>query len=77
MAGRSSEEIRSSIEANRTELALSLARLRGEVVELADWRGQIGRHRREVLVGATIAGFVVGGGMAALGGLLSRRRRRR
>ncbi len=77
MAGRSPEEIRSSIETNRTELALSLQRLRGEVVELADWRGQIVRHRREILVGALATGFLVGGGVAAIGGLFGRRRRRR
>lgn len=73
MAQRSPAEIRSSIEANRAELAVSLARLRGEVAELTDWRSQIERHRREVMIGAAVAGFLVGGGLAALG----RRRRRR
>ena len=38
---RTPEEIRASIEANRTELAHSLARLRGEVAEITDWRKQI------------------------------------
>ena len=39
MAQRSPTEIRSSIEANREELAVSLVKLRGEVTHLTDWRG--------------------------------------
>lgn len=74
MAERSPEEIRRSIEANRAELAVSLERLRGEVAEVTDWRKQISRHRGAVLVGAAVAGFVIGGGFAALGGLRRRRR---
>jgi uncharacterized membrane protein len=74
MSGRSPTEIRSSIEENRAELALSLERLRSEVAVITDWRGQIERHRKEVLIGATVAGFVIGGGIAALFG---RRRRGR
>jgi hypothetical protein len=61
MAQRSPAEIRSSIEANRTQLAVSLEHLRGEVSHLTDWRGHLQRHRREVLVGAAVAGLVVGG----------------
>lgn len=76
MAGRSSQEIRDSIESNRMELAVSLQRLRGEVIELADWRAQIVRHKRGVMIAALASGFVVGGGVAALSGMLSRRRRR-
>jgi len=75
MPTRSPEEIRRSIETNRAELALSLSRLRGEVAEVADWRKQIARHRKEVVIGAAVAGFVIGGGIAAVGGLLRRRRR--
>ncbi len=56
MASRTALEIRSSIEANRAELALSLDRLRGEVAHLTDWRGHIERHRREVLIGAAVVG---------------------
>jgi hypothetical protein len=79
MPTRTPEQIRASIEDNRQELAISIQRLRGEVVELADWRKQLTVHRTEALVGAAVAGFVLGGGMAALGGALfgSRRRRRR
>jgi hypothetical protein len=75
MPQRSAAEIRSSIEANRAELGVSLARLQGQVVELTDWRSQFARHRGEVLVGAAVAGFVIGGGIAALGSLFARRRR--
>lgn len=73
-AQRSPEEIRRSIEANRAELAVSLDRLRGEVVELTDWRKQVRAHQREVMIGAAVAGFVIGGGIAAIGGLFRRRR---
>jgi hypothetical protein len=75
MADRSPAEIRASIETNRAELAVSIERLRGEVAQLTDWRSQIRRHRTAALVGAAVAGFVVGGGMAALGGLVLGRRR--
>jgi hypothetical protein len=70
-ASRSPEEIRRSIEANRQELVGAVDRLRGEVTVAADWRRHIRRHKREVLVGAAVAGFVLGGGLAAFG----RRRR--
>ena len=65
MPARSSTEIRASIEANRAELSHAVDRLRGEVVQLTDWRGQLARHREKVLVGAAVAGFVIGGGFAA------------
>lgn len=74
MAGRSPDEIRASIESNRHALARSVDQLRGEVAVFTDWRGQIGRNQRAVLGGAVIAGFLVGGGVAALGGLFRRRR---
>jgi len=73
MAGRTPDEIRASIEANRTALALSVTKLRGEVAEITDWRRQLNQHRRPALLGSAIAGFLIGGGLAALG----RRRRRR
>jgi hypothetical protein len=74
MPARTSEELRRSIESNRAELAVSLGRLRGEVAEVTDWRRQITRHRKQVVVGAAVAGFLVGGGIAAVGGLWRRRR---
>lgn len=73
---RSPEEIRASIEQNRQALGTSLEKLRVEVSELMDWRSQIRRRQRDVLIGAGIAGFVLGGGSAALGALAFGRRRR-
>ncbi len=69
-ATRTPEEIRRSIEANRAELGLAVDRLRAEVAELADWRKQINKRRKEFLIGAAVAGFVIGGGIAALGSLV-------
>jgi hypothetical protein len=74
MAGRTPEEIRSSIETNRQELVASVDRLRAEVAVAADWRRHLRRHQREVVIGAAVAGFVIGGGIAALGGVFGRRR---
>ena len=74
---RSPEEIRASIEQNRVALGTSLEKLRVEVGELMDWRSQIRRRQREVLIGAGVAGFVLGGGIAAIGALAFGRRRRR
>ena len=71
---RTPTEIRASIEANRAELAQSLVRLRGEVTELTDWRKQINLHQKQVLIGAAVAGFVIGGGIAGITGLFRRRR---
>ena len=76
MAGRRPEEIRESIEQNRQALVISVERLRGEVAELTDWRRQIVRHRTAVMISAGVAGFLVGGGVAALGGRFGRRRRK-
>ena len=74
---RSAEEIRESIEAHRVELGIAVERLRGEVTKATDWRGQLERHRKEVLIGAAVAGFVLGGDIAAMTGLLTGRRRSR
>jgi hypothetical protein len=69
-AARSPEEIRRSIESNRAELGLAVERLRAEVTEVTDWRKQLRKHRKQVLIGAAVAGFVLGGGIAALTGLV-------
>ena len=60
MAQRSPEEIRSSIESNRMQLAVSVDHLRGEVTRLTDWRGHIERHRSEIAMGAAAVGLLVG-----------------
>ena len=74
MPTRTPEEIRASIEANRKELGTSVERLRNEVAVLTDWRGQLARHPKPVVIGAAVAGFIIGGGIAAVGGLFRRRR---
>ncbi len=76
MSTRTPDEIRASIEQNREQLGVSLERLRGEVVRLTDWRTQLVRHQQQAMIAAGIAGFVVGGGLAALGALTFGRRRR-
>jgi hypothetical protein len=60
MPQRSTAEIRSSIESNRQELAISVDRLRGEVVRITDWRAQVERHRPEIMAGAAAIGLLVG-----------------
>ena len=55
---RTPEEIRQSIEANRAQLGNAVERLRGEVTKATDWRGHLERHRKEVLIGAAVTGFV-------------------
>ena len=72
-SSRTPEQIRASIESNRAELAHSLERLRGEVAEATDWRKQIVTHQKQVLIGAAVAGFVLGGGIAGIVGLFRRR----
>jgi hypothetical protein len=74
---RSPEEIRASIEQNRRELGTSLEKLRMEVVRATDWRSQLRTRQPQAMVAAGVAGFVLGGGIAALGALTFGRRRRR
>ena len=73
MPGRSAEEIRASIEADRQQLGSAVERLRVEVSEVTDWRKQLRTHQREVVIGAAVAGFVIGGGIAGVFGLFRRR----
>ena len=74
MPARTPEQIRASIEANRKELGMSMERLHGEIAELTDWRGQLRKHQKNAAMGAAVAGFVLGGGIAAFGGLFRRKR---
>ena len=76
MPSQSPEVIRASIEETRRELTLGVNDLRSKVAELTDWRRQLSENRRNALVGAAVAGFVIGGGVAATFSLLSGRRRR-
>ena len=59
--GRSSAQIRRDIELQREELGRSVEALRGRVAELTDWRRQIREHRRQLIIGAAVVGFAVGG----------------
>lgn len=68
--GRSAEEIRRDIATQQSQLAGSVDALRGRVTELTDWRKQVREHREQLIAGAAIAGFVVGG-------IIALRRRRR
>jgi hypothetical protein len=70
---RTPEEIRASIERNRAELAVSVSSLRGEVEKLTDWRGFIAKNRKQIIIGAAVTGFVIGGGIAAVGGFFRRK----
>ena len=74
---QSPEMIRASIEETRRELAFSVNDLRAKVGELTDWRRQLVENRRTALIGAAVAGFVIGGGVAATVSLLTGRRRDR
>ncbi|MFL5900632.1 MAG: DUF3618 domain-containing protein [Solirubrobacterales bacterium] len=67
--GRSAAEIRRDIDLQRRDLGGSVEALRGRVTELTDWRRQVREHRSQLIVGAAVAGF-------ALGGLMMLRRRR-
>lgn len=74
MPARTPDQIRASIEANRRELGVSMERLQQEVAVLTDWRRQLVVHQKQAVIGAAVAGFVIGGGIAAIGGLFRRRR---
>jgi len=59
--GRSAAEIRRDIDAQRVELGRSVDILRVRVGELTDWRRQVREHKRELVIGAAVVGFAIGG----------------
>jgi hypothetical protein len=61
---RTSAQIRADIDAQRAELGQSVDQLRDRVTELTDWKSQLRKHRKQIIVGAVATGFVVGGLMA-------------
>ncbi|HEX6459460.1 MAG TPA: hypothetical protein VF032_11135 [Thermoleophilaceae bacterium] len=73
MPTRQPEEIRASLQATRTELEYSLNDLQGKVKELTNWRRQLVENRKQAIIGAAVAGFLIGGGVAATFGLFRRR----
>ena len=74
---RTPEEIRRDIEQQRVELGEAVGRLRAEVARATDWRRQIVEHQQQVLIGAAVAGFLIGGGIAGVTGLFRRNKKRR
>ena len=72
MPERTPTEIRLSVEETRRELEFSLNDLQAKVREVTDWRSQLVKHKRELVIGAAVAGFVVGGGVAAVFGIFKR-----
>jgi Protein of unknown function (DUF3618) len=77
LPSRTPEQIRASIEQNRLELGESLEKLRDEVEQLTDWRSQLAAHQPQLTIAAGATGFVLGGGIAALGSLVFGRRKRK
>ena len=71
----SPEMIRSQIEETRRELGFSVDDLRSKVNEITNWRLQLVKNKRTALIGAAVAGFVIGGGVAATVSILTRRSR--
>lgn len=63
---RSAAQIRADIGVQQRELTGSMEALRSRVNELTDWRRQVREHRTQLITGAAIAGFVVGGIVAVM-----------
>jgi hypothetical protein len=71
---RSPEEIRRDIEQHRRELGEAVNRLRTDVKRATDWRSQVVQNQQKVLVGAAVAGFVIGGGIAVIPRIFRRKK---
>ncbi|MDO9357249.1 MAG: DUF3618 domain-containing protein [Solirubrobacteraceae bacterium] len=71
-AQRTPDEIRASIESHRQDLAKSVTELSVGVSQATDWRRHVRRRPQQFAGAAAAAGFLLGGGIVALGGLLSR-----
>jgi hypothetical protein len=74
---RTPEEIRADIEKHRQELGESVDQLRAEIKRATDWRAMIVQNQDKVLIGAAVAGFVIGGGIAGVTGILRRGKRKK
>ena len=73
--GRSPEDVRRDIEAQRERLASAVDELREEVGEATDLTGKLRSKLPAVAVGAAGVGFVLAGGIGATARLLMRRGR--
>ena len=73
MPERSSAQIRASLEETRRELSFSVNDLQSKVKELTDWRTKLAQNQKNAIIAAAVAGFVIGGGIAATFGLFRRR----
>ena len=69
---QSPEMIRASIEETRRELSYSVNDLQSKVKELTNWRARLAENQQTAIIVAAAAGFVIGGGIAAIGGLFRR-----
>ena len=58
---RSPEQIRADIVARRQELGSSVSTLRGRVNEITDWRGQVRKHRTELIAVGVGVGLLAAG----------------
>ncbi len=67
---RTPDEIRASIEGHRNQLTQAVGDLTVATQQATDWRRQVGRKPLPFAGAAVAAGFLLGGGLVALGGLL-------
>jgi hypothetical protein len=69
-ASRTPEEIRAAIETHRNELTRAVGELSVAAHQVTDWRRQVRRNPKPFAGAAAAAGFILGGGLVALGSLL-------
>lgn len=67
---RTPEEIRASIETHRNDLTRAVGDLTVATQQATDWRRQVARNPVPVAGTAATIGFILGGGLIALGSLL-------
>jgi hypothetical protein len=73
--GRTTEQVRRDIEAEREQLADAVEDLRGGLASVADISGKLRKNLPVVAAGALGAGFFLAGGIGATMRLLARRGR--
>jgi hypothetical protein len=65
MPDRSSSQIRASIEETRRELSYSVNDLQSKIRQVTNWRAKLAQNQKNAIIGAAVAGFVIGGGIGA------------